>query len=90
MLSLEDHALGVSSDMRTKPGLGKALKILRLMHLKELRSLQDDINDTIESVQALTANPKTDTRLGKVGRWKKRKGRENLNKNSTLLFVFRY
>ena len=68
MLDLDQHALGVSSDMRHQPGLGKALKILRLMHLKELRSLQDDINDTIESVQALTANPKTDTRLGKVGR----------------------
>ena len=68
MLNLDDHRLGIASDMKGQPGLGKALKILRLMHLKELRSLQDDINDTIESVQALTANPKTDTRLGKVGR----------------------
>ena len=29
---------------------------------------QDEINNTIETVQAVTANPKTDTRLGKVGR----------------------
>ncbi len=35
---------------------------------KDLRTLQDQVNATIESAQKLTADPKTDTRLGKVGR----------------------
>lgn len=46
----------------------EAAKILRLLHIKELRELQDSVNEAIVSVQKMTANPKTDTRLGKVGR----------------------
>ncbi|CAI9739332.1 Hypothetical predicted protein [Octopus vulgaris] len=48
--------------------LNDAAKVLRLLHIKELRELQTNINSIIVGVQALTANPKTDTRLGKVGR----------------------
>ncbi len=40
---------------------------------QDLRSLQDQVNATIESAQKLTADPKTDTRLGKVGRWRRKK-----------------
>lgn len=46
----------------------EAAKILRLLHIHELRELQTQINSAIVQVQALIANPKTDTRLGKVGR----------------------
>ncbi|XP_074657306.1 RNA transcription, translation and transport factor protein-like isoform X2 [Tubulanus polymorphus] len=46
----------------------EAAKILRLLHIKELRDLQNRINQAIVEVQAMTANPKTDQRLGKVGR----------------------
>lgn len=46
----------------------EAAKILRLLHVKELRELQDSVNEAIVNVQKLTANPKTDTKLGKVGR----------------------
>ncbi|XP_013422185.1 RNA transcription, translation and transport factor protein [Lingula anatina] len=46
----------------------EAAKILRLLHIKELRELQSQINQAIVAVQAITANPKTDQRLGKVGR----------------------
>lgn len=46
----------------------EAAKILRLLHLKDLRDLQTKINSAIVAVQAITANPKTDSRLGKVGR----------------------
>ena len=48
--------------------LNEAAKILRLLHIQDLRTLQTRINETIVSIQAITANPKTDTRLGKVGR----------------------
>lgn len=46
----------------------EAAKIVRLLHLKELRDLQTKINAAIVAVQAITADPKTDSRLGKVGR----------------------
>jgi len=46
----------------------EAAKILRLLHIRDLRDLQTKINSAIVAVQAITANPKTDSRLGKVGR----------------------
>ena len=64
---LKDHSFGVNGV--NDPALAEAMKILRLTHLTHLRDLQSDINAAIETVQAATANPKTDTRLGKVGRW---------------------
>ena len=45
-----------------------AAKVVRLLHLKELRDLQSEINSAIVAVQAITADPKTDSRLGVVGR----------------------
>ncbi|KAH8388575.1 hypothetical protein KR093_010263, partial [Drosophila rubida] len=44
------------------------MRILRLLQIQSLRQLQTHINETIVAVQSLTANPKTDTKLGKVGR----------------------
>eukprot|EP01071_Lankesteria_metandrocarpae_P008218 Lankesteria_metandrocarpae@DN4906_c0_g1_i1.p1 len=44
------------------------LAILRLLHCHELRSLQNHVNNTITDLQKITADPKTDARLGKVGR----------------------
>ncbi|XP_050316639.1 RNA transcription, translation and transport factor protein [Bactrocera neohumeralis] len=44
------------------------VRILRLLQIQSLRELQTKINETIVAVQDLTANPKTDTKLGKVGR----------------------
>jgi len=46
----------------------EAARILRLLHIKDLRRLQTSINETIVTIQSMTANPRTDTRLGKVGR----------------------
>jgi RLL motif-containing protein 1 len=68
---LSEHAMAVPSDLTaagSSPGLVQALKVLRLLHVQDLREIQDRVNGAIESIQQLTANPKTDTRLGKVGR----------------------
>lgn len=50
------------------PLVNDAAKILRLLHIQDMRTLQTKINECIVAIQAVTANPKTDTRLGKVGR----------------------
>lgn len=47
--------------------MNQAAKVLRLLYIHDLRKLQTQINECIVAVQGLTANPKTDTKLGKVG-----------------------
>ncbi|XP_025831426.1 RNA transcription, translation and transport factor protein [Agrilus planipennis] len=47
--------------------LNKAVKVLRLLYIHDLRDLQTKANELIVGVQSITANPKTDTALGKVG-----------------------
>ena len=66
-ISLKDHDFGFN-DKTMDPVVKEAGKILRLLHLTNLRTLQSEINNTIELVQSVTANPKTDTKVGKVGR----------------------
>jgi len=48
--------------------LNNAAKGLSLLYIQDLRNLQTKINETIVAVQNITANPKTDTKLGKVGK----------------------
>lgn len=50
-----------------EPNLDEAAKILRLLQVHSTRNVQTAINEAIVSVQQITANPKTDTKLGKVG-----------------------
>lgn len=50
------------------PVLNQAAKILRMLYIHDLRDLQTKANELIVAVQNVTANPKTDTKLGKVGR----------------------
>lgn len=50
------------------PVLSEAAKVLRLLHIQELRDLQTKINEVIVSAQAITADPKTDQSLGRVGK----------------------
>jgi len=64
-LPLKDVSLGLRVG---DPAVEEAAKIVRLLHLHELRDLQTQINKAIVLVQKLTANPKTDQSLGKVGR----------------------
>uniref|UniRef100_A0A182SVA7 Uncharacterized protein n=1 Tax=Anopheles maculatus TaxID=74869 RepID=A0A182SVA7_9DIPT len=47
--------------------LEKAAQILRLLQIQNMRSMQTTINETIVAVQNVTADPKTDSALGKVG-----------------------
>lgn len=49
------------------PNVSSAANILRYLFIHDLRDLQTKINECLVCVQALTANPKTDTKLGKVG-----------------------
>ena len=59
--------LQLGFDLKDKV-LNDVAKILRLLHIEELRNLQTNINECIVSAQSQTANPKTDTELGQVGR----------------------
>jgi len=47
--------------------LDRAATLLRLVHINHLRELQSSVNDIIRTMQDFTANPKTDSALGKVG-----------------------
>lgn len=61
--------LGPKTNVFSDATLNEAAQILRLLHIEELRELQTKINEAIVAVQAIIADPKTDHRLGKVGRW---------------------
>ena len=50
------------------PVLNEAAKVLRLLHINELRNLQTCINEVIVAVQGITADPKTDQSLGRIGK----------------------
>ena len=62
---LDDADLGFDTG---DPVLNRAAKVLRLLYIRDLRQLQTAINEIIVAVQNLIADPRTDTRLGKVGR----------------------
>lgn len=64
-LALQSIDLGFDTNDKE---LNEAAKILRLLHIKELRDLQTRINETIVLIQEVTANPKTDSSLGRVGK----------------------
>jgi RLL motif-containing protein 1 len=45
----------------------KGATILRMLYIDDLRQLQDEVNAVIITVQEQTANPRTNSKLGKVG-----------------------
>jgi len=69
-------ALGVRADLSDFPlgfNTGKeivdyAAALLRMLYIADLRELQDAVNAILITVQEFTADPKTDSALGKVGR----------------------
>uniref|UniRef100_UPI00358F4836 RNA transcription, translation and transport factor protein n=1 Tax=Myxine glutinosa TaxID=7769 RepID=UPI00358F4836 len=64
-IPLHQNELGFETGDST---LNEAARILRLLHIEELRELQTRINEAVVAVQCITADPKTDQRLGRVGR----------------------
>ena len=49
------------------PSVDRAAKILRLLYVADLRHTQNYVNEAISRMQQYTADPKTDSRLGRVG-----------------------
>uniref|UniRef100_A0A1I8GDI2 ImpA_N domain-containing protein n=2 Tax=Macrostomum lignano TaxID=282301 RepID=A0A1I8GDI2_9PLAT len=66
-IRLDEVPIGFDTAPGSRAGAELA-RILRLLYLADLRTLQTQINHAIVQVQAITADPKTDERLGKVGR----------------------
>uniref|UniRef100_A0A915IFW4 RNA transcription, translation and transport factor protein n=1 Tax=Romanomermis culicivorax TaxID=13658 RepID=A0A915IFW4_ROMCU len=64
VIQLDDFESGIDAGDFV---LNRAVKILRLLHVRELRDLQTKINETIVDLQNITADPKTDEKLGKIG-----------------------
>ncbi|KAH7639693.1 RNA transcription, translation and transport factor protein [Dermatophagoides farinae] len=48
--------------------INRCANVIRLLYIKDVRELQTEINNAIVQVQSVTANPKTDSSLGKVGK----------------------
>lgn len=63
--ALNRFDLGVRSSGNQKVDL--AVRALRLIHVHRLRELQTQINELMVRIQKLTANPKADLKLGRVG-----------------------
>uniref|UniRef100_A0A1I7Z7Q7 DnaJ-X domain-containing protein n=1 Tax=Steinernema glaseri TaxID=37863 RepID=A0A1I7Z7Q7_9BILA len=63
--ALNKFDLGIKSS--GDPKVDAAVRALRLLHLQNMRELQTGINRTLVSVQSVTADPKADVRVGKVG-----------------------
>ncbi|KAL7673238.1 hypothetical protein ACOME3_008106 [Neoechinorhynchus agilis] len=47
--------------------LDQCAAIMRLLYIKDLRKLQTQINQIISESQLITADPKTDSKLAKIG-----------------------
>mmetsp|Transcript_11716 Transcript_11716/g.21963 ORF Transcript_11716/g.21963 Transcript_11716/m.21963 type:complete len:243 (+) Transcript_11716:2-730(+) len=64
-VKVEDLPLGFSTG---DENVDRASLVLRSLYIHDLRKLQTIIDETVVNVQEYTANPKTDAKLGRVGR----------------------
>jgi len=64
--SLDLSQIPVAVEMED-PEVKRVAAVLRLLHNIEMGQLQISVNHVLNELQQLTANPKTDSRLGKVG-----------------------
>jgi len=62
---LSEFSAGISTGIETED---QALAVLRMLYVADLRELQDAVNEILVEVQSYTADPKTDSSLGVVGR----------------------
>lgn len=62
--AFDQTPLGFST---SDPNVDRASKLLRMLYISRLREVQTRINRGLAEAQELTANPKTDSRLGRVG-----------------------
>ncbi len=58
---------GSDQFMFADKNMDEAAKILRLLQIQSVRQVQTSVNENIVAVQEITADPKTDSKLGKVG-----------------------
>lgn len=56
------------TDKKLTEAFERASKALRLLYLNDQKQLQLKVNETISSIQSITANPKTDSKLVSIGR----------------------
>jgi RNA transcription, translation and transport factor protein len=63
--NLDDLTLGFATG---DEATDRVARVIRLLYVKELRALQDRSNEALATMQGVTANPRTDSRLGQVGR----------------------
>ncbi|PNH01301.1 hypothetical protein TSOC_012825, partial [Tetrabaena socialis] len=61
-------AVPLGFQLEGSPALCTAVAALRLLYARDLRTLQSQIDHALVEMQEYTANPKTDSSLGKVGR----------------------
>jgi len=64
-LSLDDFPLEFDSGDEV---VNRVAVVLKMLHLADLRELQSDVNALVVLCQEFTANPKTNSALGQVGR----------------------
>lgn len=62
---LSEFGAGISTGVDIQD---QALAVLRMLYVADLRELQDAVNEILVEVQSYTADPKTDSSLGVVGR----------------------
>ena len=63
---LEDMPSGVG--LNGDAEVERAVAVARLLHVNDLRRLQSEVDAFLVAMQEYTADPKTDSRIGKVGR----------------------
>jgi len=64
-VKMDQFPLGFTTDDAM---VDQAAKLLKMLYLTDLRNLQSAVNNILVTAQEFTANPKTNTALGKVGR----------------------
>lgn len=65
-IKLKDCAIGAVSTGNKK--VDDAIRVLRLIHINQQKTLQSKINETLSKFQKITGDPKTDLKIGRVGR----------------------